>query len=82
MGLGRGATTSSRAVIKGCNPKHLLWLSSLDVTGYQNGRLKVTISDMLRVNLQLLQLLQNLTTALTVVHASTDTSKFFQQFTL
>ena len=54
-----------RAVIKCCNPKHLLWLSSLDVMGYQNGRLKVTLCDML--NLQLLQLLQNLMTALTVV---------------
>ena len=64
---GRGTATSSRAVIKGCNPKHLLWLSSLDVTGYQNGRLEVTLSDMLHLNLQLLQLLQNLMTALTVV---------------
>ena len=54
-----------RAVIKCCNPKHLLWLSSLHVMGYQNGRLKVTLCDML--NLQLLQLLQNLMTALTVV---------------
>ena len=54
-----------RAVIKCCNPKHLLWLSSLDVMDYQNGRLKVTLCDML--NLQLLQLLQNLMTALTVV---------------
>ena len=74
-----------RAVIKCCNPKHLLWLSSLDVIvddvmGYQNGRLKVTLCDML--NLQLLQLLQNLMTALIVVYASTDTSKLFQQFIL
>ena len=65
--MGRGTATSSRVVIKGCNPKHLLWLSSLDVTGYQNGRLKVTLCDMLRVNLKLQQLLQNLMTALTVV---------------
>ena len=34
-----------RAVIKCCNPKHLLWLSSLDVMVYQNGRLKVTLCD-------------------------------------
>ena len=31
--------TLFRAVIKGCNPKHNLQLSSLDVTGDQSGNL-------------------------------------------
>ena len=57
--------TSTRAVIKGCNPSHLSWLSTLAVMGDQSGKLKVARETInfcktLRVNLHLLQQVKNL----------------------